>query len=106
MKTEWRATIVGLAVCAVFFSFAFVLSMNASKKTKAAPRTPLDINQVGAAELATLPGIGIVTARQIVLYREKNGPFRRVEDLLILRGMSVKKLEKIRPFIKVEKPKR
>lgn len=72
-----------------------------SPKTKAT--SVVDINQANVAQLQTLPGIGRVTARKIVEFREKNGPFKRVEELLIIRGMSVKKLEKIRSRVTVGK---
>lgn len=57
----------------------------------------VDINHASVEELATLPGIGKVTARRIVEFREKNGPFRRLEDLLIIRGISEKRLQQILP---------
>ncbi len=64
----------------------------------------LDLNRATATDLATLPGIGPATAKRIVELREKNGPFKRIEDLLVLRGMSVKKLEKIRSHVIVRPP--
>jgi len=47
----------------------------------------VNLNTAGAAELETLPGIGPSYARRIVEYREKNGPFKRVEDLLNVQGI-------------------
>ncbi|MDP2728253.1 MAG: ComEA family DNA-binding protein, partial [Dehalococcoidia bacterium] len=41
----------------------------------------LDINTASVALLDTLPEIGSVTAQNIIAYREKNGPFKRVEEL-------------------------
>jgi competence ComEA-like helix-hairpin-helix protein len=64
---------------------------------KAGPESThvVDINHASVEELATLPGIGKITARRIVAFREKNGPFRRLEDLLIVRGISEKRLKQI-----------
>jgi len=71
------------------------------------PRTPapLDINRATAEEFATLPGIGPDLARRIVAYREKHGPFKRVEDLLAIRGIGRKKWRAIRDYIVVGSPR-
>ena len=71
------------------------------KKLNQAPAVVLDINQASADDFATLPGIGPKLAGQIVAYREKHGPFRRVEDLLVLRGIGPKKWKAIRPHLRV-----
>ncbi len=60
-----------------------------------------DVNQASADELATLPGIGPKLAGQIVAFREKHGPYRRVEDLLALRGIGPKKWKAIRPHLRI-----
>ena len=61
----------------------------------------ININTAGAEELAALPGIGPSYAKRIVDYREKNGPFKRVEDLLNVQGIGDKTLEKIREKVTV-----
>jgi competence ComEA-like helix-hairpin-helix protein len=62
---------------------------------------PIDINRASAEEFAKLPGIGPELARRIVAFREKHGPFRRVEDLLAIRGVGHKKWKSIRPSLRV-----
>jgi competence ComEA-like helix-hairpin-helix protein len=71
---------------------------------KIPPATPLDVNTATVAQLAQVPGIGAVTAKAIVQFREKSGPFQRVEDLLAIRGISARKLERIRPYLTLTKP--
>ena len=61
----------------------------------------IDINKATANDLQKLPGIGPGLARQIVAYRERNGPFRRVEDLMVIRGIGFKKWKGIRPYVRV-----
>ena len=61
----------------------------------------ININLASVEELQALPGIGIVTAKRIVDYRKKNPPFRKVEELLIIRGISKNRLEQIRNRISV-----
>jgi competence protein ComEA len=67
---------------------------------KPPPPAPINVNTATMAELKTLPGLGDVMARDIVRYREKNGPFRRVEELLIIKGISKKRLESWKPYLK------
>ena len=61
----------------------------------------LDINAAGARELESLPGIGPVLARRIVEFRAQNPPFRRIEEILIIRGIGRRKFEALRDRIRV-----
>jgi competence protein ComEA len=71
----------------------------------AAPASPagekINVNTASAEELVALPGIGMAYAQRIVEYREKNGPFRKVDDLLNVRGIGEKTLERIRDRVTV-----
>lgn len=78
-----------------------LLAMSAAGKEKKKPERPLNLNTATAAELAELPGVGEAIARRIVRHRKKSGKFRRVEELLVIRGISPKKLEGLRPYITV-----
>ena len=62
----------------------------------------LDLNTASVEELVSLPGIGPNLARRIVEYRQKHGPFRSVEDLVKVKGIGPKKLEALRPYLKVK----
>ena len=70
---------------------------------KGAASRPIDINKATAVELTAIPGVGDVIAQRIVDFRDKQGPFRRVEDLLKIQGIGEKSFQKIRPHVKVEK---
>jgi competence protein ComEA len=48
---------------------------------------PVNINTAGEAELIALPGIGPALAKRIIAYREANGPFASVEDLVHIQGI-------------------
>lgn len=62
---------------------------------------PLDINTANLEELETLTGIGPVLAQRIIDWREENGPFRTVEDLLEVKGIGPATLEKFRDQVTV-----
>ncbi len=66
----------------------------------AAP-SPVDLNTATAAELDTLPGVGPATAAAIISYREANGGFRSVEELLDVRGIGDVKLAELRDLVTV-----
>jgi competence protein ComEA len=61
----------------------------------------ININTATAAELDALPGIGAKTAARIVEYRQKNGPFKKVEELMNVRGVGEKNFLKLKPQITV-----
>lgn len=61
----------------------------------------IDINRAEAWLLVALPGIGDTRARDIIAYREQNGPFRSTSDLLKVKGIGQTTLDKIKNFITV-----
>jgi competence protein ComEA len=61
----------------------------------------IDINRAEPWLLEALPGIGEVLAQRIVDYRSENGPFRTIEDLLKVSGISQGTLDKIKDYITV-----
>ena len=62
----------------------------------------VNINTAPLEELQKIPHIGESLARKIVEHRETNGPFRRVEHLMLIQGVSDKRYRKIRPLVRVE----
>lgn len=74
-------------------------SADSRKKT---PPRPVDPNTAGEKALLTLPGVGPSTAKAILAHRAAHGNFRAAEDLLQVKGIGPKKLETLRPFLKLE----
>ncbi|MCP9471221.1 MAG: helix-hairpin-helix domain-containing protein [Nitrospira sp.] len=62
---------------------------------------PVDLNRADVNELESLPGIGAVLARRVMEYRESIGRFQTIEDLLAVKGIGPKTLERLRPFVMV-----
>jgi competence ComEA-like helix-hairpin-helix protein len=71
---------------------------------KQPPPSPLDLNAATADQLEQLPGVGPKMAKAIVDFRQKSGPFRRVDELLAIKGITKERLDKIRPFVKIVAP--
>jgi len=84
------------------------LPRHASSGAQLSPDAPkfesdslLNINLASASELEKLPGVGKVLAERIVTYRAEYGPFRSVEHLMMVRGISDKKFRALLPMIVV-----
>ena len=55
----------------------------------------VNLNRASAEELMQLPGVGVVMSRRIVEYRERHGPFRRPQEIIVVEGFSEKKYRAI-----------
>ena len=59
----------------------------------------VNVNTASVGELERLPGIGPSVAQRIVEHREKNGAFKAIEDLMLVRGVGEKTFERIQPYV-------
>jgi competence protein ComEA len=85
---------------------------HAQSKPAAAPRTEaraaqatalVNLNTASAADLEKLPGVGAATATRIIEYRQKKGPFKKIEELMNVQGIGEKSFLKLKPQITVGK---
>ena len=74
-----------------------------SATTKKPPLKPVNINTANSEELQQVPGIGPATAQKILQMRKSYGPFKSVDDLLAIRGLGQKRLNKMRKYLTVGK---
>ena len=72
---------------------------------KPASSDAINLNSATASQFADLPGIGVKTAELIVQYRVKNGPFKKIEEIMNVRGIGEKSFLRIRDRITVAAPK-
>jgi competence protein ComEA len=68
---------------------------------KASTSAPVNLNTATVAQLENLPGIGKSTAERILEYRQKSGGFKKIEDLMNVRGIGEKSFLKLKPLITV-----
>ena len=70
----------------------------------ATARKVVNVNQASTDELARLPRVGPSLAGKIVAHREKNGPFKRTEDLMEVSGIGEKMFTSLKPYVSVSGP--
>ena len=93
-----------LLACAALPAAAEQAKPSAPAKTtaaKATPASPVNINTASPAQLQTLPGIGAKAAQRIIEFRQKNGAFKKPEDLMNVKGIGEKSFLKLKPLITV-----
>jgi competence protein ComEA len=66
-----------------------------------ATKATINLNTATVDQLETLPGIGRKTAERILDYRQKNGPFKKIEELMNVKGIGEKSFLKIKPQLSV-----
>ena len=105
-----RALFVILAVLAMATIPAAAAQQKSSpaksaSAASAAPTTPVNINTATQEQLETLPGLGPKVAQRIIEYRQKNGNFKKVEDLMNVKGIGEKSFLKLKPMLTIsQKP--
>jgi competence ComEA-like helix-hairpin-helix protein len=102
---RWYNPFPSLNVLSIILLYSMTNAAPPEPVTGTAPKkespvqAKININTAPAMELQKLPGIGPSLAQRIIEFRSQNPPFRRIEDLLIIKGINRKVLNKIRPYI-------
>ena len=102
---RWPAALLALALVALAAPSVFAQdTTEATAQLEKSMNRRVDVNLAGEPELLVLPQVGPVVARRIVEYRKAVGPFRKVEELLNVKGIGRKTLERLRPLITLGSP--
>ena len=72
-----------------------------ASRASAAPAAPVNLNTATQAQLESLPGIGAATAKRILEYRQKTGTFKKIEELMNVKGIGEKSFLKLKPHVTV-----
>jgi len=87
-----------------FLTTAAVVSAQDSatmSKATVSAAAPINLNSVTSTQLEALPGIGAKAAQRILEYRQKNGSFKKPEDLMNVKGIGEKAFLKLKPYLTV-----
>jgi comEA protein len=96
-----RIMIAAIAAIALSAALAGAQGRATAPKTTATAAAPINLNTATMDQLATIPGIGVKTAERIIEYRQKNGGFKKIEDLMNVNGVGEKSFLKMKPLITV-----
>ena len=81
---------------------ALPLALAAAPFAASALSGVVNVNTASAEELSLLPGVGPSRARAIIELRQQRGGFKRVEDLLEVKGIGESSLAKLKPYLAVD----
>lgn len=95
-RTTWTSVLVACLLLAWLSPVGYADSGRAGRDSR------ININKASEEQLVELPRVGQAVAKRIVLYRQENGPFKKVEDLKSVRGIGDKVFDQIRPSIRVD----
>jgi comEA protein len=91
-----------LLALSVAMPASFTVASSNSKEVKSqVVMEKININSASEEQLRELPGVGPVTAAKILKYREANGNFSKVDELLQVKGIGAATLEKMKPYISI-----
>ena len=99
MKARMSRRAAFALLCLALIGFQLGSTAACFSATKKPPAHPIDINSANSAQLQEVPGIGPATADKILQMRKSYGAFKSVDDLLSVRGIGPKRLEKMRKYL-------
>lgn len=100
-KVRVMSGILALALFATFMTGASLAVTAAPADSKASVQASVNLNKASAEELMSLKGIGPKTAERIIAYRQEQGPFQTIDQLVMVKGIGNAKFEKLKDQITV-----
>jgi competence protein ComEA len=104
MRSMW-GKLIPVALAALVFASVPAVCAAQGKESKPKPAraasAPMNLNTATQADLQTLPGVGAATAKLIIEHRQKNGGFKKIEELMNIKGIGEKSFLKLKPLVTV-----
>lgn len=96
-------TAITVLMTMMFFLTAapYVMGKTVDKQTQTILTKKIDINTADVKTLTLVKGIGEKKARSIIDYRKKHGSFKKVDELINIKGIGEKNLKKFKKHLKV-----
>jgi competence protein ComEA len=98
MKNTQNAENVNRAAAGLL---VFALLLASLPAWGAADSKVVNVNNASASQLALLPRVGPSVAERIVDYRKQNGPFKKLEDLMLVQGIGEKTFQLLKPYVAI-----
>lgn len=105
LRTLISAAIAALIIAGPLVALAQQAPPATPPKPSVQPQAPVNLNTATKADLEKLPGIGPSMAQRILDYRQKNGAFKKVEELMNVQGIGEKSFLQLRTLVTVTPPK-
>jgi competence protein ComEA len=96
MKHAHRTHRIMASLLVLAFLFACLPALGAEGKSKM-----VNVNSADTSQLALLPRVGPSVAQRIVDYRKQNGPFKKLEDLMLVQGIGEKTFQLLKPYVAI-----
>ena len=105
MKKWLMVIVAAVALQSGMAGLAAAQEGSAALASRTTPAPIVNVNTASAEQFEALPGIGAKMAARIVEYRQKNGPFKKVEELMNVKGIGEQSFLKLKPFLTLGAPK-
>ncbi len=83
----------------VLFSVLFTLAI---AEAAFAQKGVVNLNEASVDQIMLLPGVGRTTAERIIAFRKEYGSFKKIEDIMLVKGIGEKKFLSLKPYLAVE----
>jgi len=100
---SWQAAVL-ILLAVVLLAHRYVAGIDRQYADDPVPGLRVNVNTADAAQLALLPRVGPAVAQRILEFREENGSFESLDELMLVRGIGEKTFELIEPWASTEGP--